>query len=272
MKKFKYKIEYITRKEIKDLNFFKQSIFNGNIYIFKKSSVCLDLIRLTNKFFYLYFGLSIQDFLKEDNPISFKTNKLIEFQKKIKNSQSLIALFCKLLEELQFDVQETHSDKITFRYSPDLKKEPLGILKPSKAHRDTWASNVFNQINWWIPLHNVQESNSIFIVPDYFDKKISNNSDKWSFKKYKKFKNYPSTPYSEFKFKENHIKRFELHQGDILFFSGNHIHGSVLGKKKRINLETRTIGINDEKKFNLPNNIDSKSKEKKIKWFSPLIK
>ena len=46
---------------------------------------------------------------------------------------------------------------------------------------------MFNQINWWLPLHNVDESNSIFIAQDYF-KKVDNNSDEWSFENFKKLK------------------------------------------------------------------------------------
>ena len=60
MKKLKYKIEQISRKEIKDINYLKQSIFDGNIFIIKKSSFCLELINLTNKFFYKQFGFTIQ--------------------------------------------------------------------------------------------------------------------------------------------------------------------------------------------------------------------
>ena len=272
MEKLKYKIQQISRKEIKDTKFLKQSIFDGNIFIFKKSHLCSELINLTNKFFYMHFGIPIEDFIKNDNMKSFEENKLVEFQDKVKRSKSLLALFCKLLIELKFNVKETLTDKITFRYSPNIKKEPLGNLKPAKAHRDTWASNVFNQINWWIPLHQVEESNSIFIVPEYFNKKILNNSNVWSFKNYKKIKNYPSTPFTEFKFKKKQVKHFKLKKGEVLCFSGNHIHGSVLGLKKRINLETRTICYNDEKIFNIPKNVDSETTVKKINWFSPIRK
>ena len=55
----------------------------------------------------------------------FEENKLIEFQDKVKKSKSLLALFCKLLMEFKFNVKETLTDKITFRYSPNIKKEPL---------------------------------------------------------------------------------------------------------------------------------------------------
>ena len=271
MKKLKYKIKQISRKEIKDINYLKQSIFDGNIFIIKKSSFCLELINLTNKFFYKQFGFTIEDFIGNEIPKNFEKNKLIEFQEKVKKSKPFLVLFCKLMEELKFNVQEMSADKITFRYSPNKNKKPLGNLKPAKPHRDTWASNVFNQINWWIPLHKVEESNSIFVAPEYFKKKISNNSNEWSFKNYKKIKNYPSTPFTDFKFKKNQVEYFKLEKGEVLCFSGNHIHGSVLGKKKRINLETRTICSNDERIFNIPKNIDSENTEKKINWFSPLL-
>ena len=148
----------------------------------------------------------------------------------------------------------------------------MGILKPAKAHRDTWASNVFNQINWWIPLHNVEERNSIFIAPKLFKKKVPNNSREWSFKKYLKYKDYPSTPFTKKEINENSIIRFTLEKGDVLCFSGNHIHGSILGEKNRVNLETRTICSTDEKKFIIPQNIDSYPQKKKSNWFLPLVK
>ena len=66
MEKLKYKIEQISRKEIKDTKFLKQSIFDGNIFIFKKSSLCSELINLTNKFFYMHFGVSTEDFIKNE--------------------------------------------------------------------------------------------------------------------------------------------------------------------------------------------------------------
>ena len=168
MKKLKYKIEYITSKEIKDVNYLKQSVFNGNIFVFRNFSSCKELNNITNNYFQRHFGVDIKKFLNKKNPKNFDKKELIEFQEKIKNSAKLLSYFCNFLLDLNFDIKETSSDKITFRYSPPIKKEPIGNLKPTKAHRDTWASNVFNQINWWIPLHNVEESNSIFIVPDFF--------------------------------------------------------------------------------------------------------
>jgi CO dehydrogenase/acetyl-CoA synthase epsilon subunit len=64
----------------------------------------------------------------------------------------------------------------------------------------------------------------------------------------------------------------DLEFGDVLIFSGNHIHGSLLSNTKRLNLETRTISEQDEYKFKIPKNIDSFTKVKKKAWFSCLKK
>ena len=68
MKKLKYKIEYITRKEIIDLDTIKQSIFDGTIFIFKKiSNSCEKIVHLTNGYFYKYFGCNIENFIENGN-------------------------------------------------------------------------------------------------------------------------------------------------------------------------------------------------------------
>ena len=37
-----------------------------------------------------------------------------------------------------------HMDLITLRFSPSNGEDSLGTLNPVKAHRDTWASNLFS--------------------------------------------------------------------------------------------------------------------------------
>ena len=84
MKKLKYKIEHITRKEIKDIRYIKQSIFNGTIFIFKKISSCEKIVHLTNGYFYKYFGCNIENFIKNENLKIFEKRKLKIFKKKLK--------------------------------------------------------------------------------------------------------------------------------------------------------------------------------------------
>ena len=130
---------------------------------------------------------------------------------------------------------------------------------------------MFHQINFWFPIHKVTDENSIFLIPKYFNKKINNNSDVWSYAFHKQKKNYPSTPFSDECFHKSEILSLTLSKGEVLCFSGHHLHGSNLGNYERFNLETRVVCKNDNKKFKIPNNLDSENKIKKKKWFKNLV-
>ena len=60
---------------------------------------------------------------------------------------------------------------------------------------------------------------------------------------------------------------FKLSKGQIICFSGHHLHGSMIGAKARINLETRIVSRGDEKQYDIPRNIDSMSRVKQNRWF-----
>jgi hypothetical protein len=265
-------MEFITIKQIKDIKIFKQSIYDGKVFILKKNIQIIDLNNYVLRKFKSFFKIDVDNFINNDKAKKINEVSLVRFQKNIKESKILLKKFAVFLENLKFNINEILSDKITFRYSPKNNSKALGLLKPVKAHRDTWASNMFHQINWWIPLQNVKENNSIYLIPKYFNKKVKNTSNEWSFEKYKLSKNYPSTPFSNIKFRKSDIKSMDLEFGDVLIFSGNHIHGSLLSNTKRLNLETRTISEQDEYKFKIPKNIDSFTKVKKKAWFSCLKK
>ena len=146
------------------------------------------------------------------------------------------------------------------------------MLKPVKPHRDTWASNFQHQINWWVPLHDLSENNSIFFIPKYFSKSVRNDSKQWSFELFKKGFIKSSTPISLQNFGAKLIIRpKKINIGDAFCFSGNHIHGSNLGALRRLNIETRTLCEKDLKKFHLPKNIDNKNLVKQGKWFKSLF-
>ena len=172
---------------------------------------------------------------------------------------------------MYFDIYDTYCDQITIRFSPSINERAKGLLKPVKPHRDTWASNFQHQINWWIPLHDLSKTNSIFFIPKYFKKRVRNNSKEWNFELFKKGYENSSTPVSIQNFNLVDHKTKKINFGNAFCFSGSHIHGSNLGNYRRLNIETRTLCKKDVMKFNLPKNVDNKNMVKKGKWFKSLI-
>lgn len=251
---------------------FKKKIFNGDIFIIKKSKEILEIIKITEKYFYNFFEYSLINnamskkirFNKEDDKV-FKI-----LQSRVKNCKIIRERFSRFLSKIGLKSKDTFMDMISLRFSPMIGEKKVGNLSPTHAHRDTWASNIFNQINFWFPIQTVQNSNSIFLVPKYFKQKIENNSQSWNYSSFKRIKNYPSVPIASGKINKKDLISFKILKGEILCFSGNHLHGSNLGEKERINLETRITCRNDIKNFDIPKNIDSFSNFKKNNWFKNL--
>ena len=167
-------MEFVRIRQIKDIKLFKQSIYDGKVFILRNNIQIIDLNNYVLKKFKSFFKIDVDDFINNDKAKEINEVSLVSFQKNIKESKVLLKKFAVFLEHLKFNIDEILSDKITFRYSPKNNSKAKGLLKPAKAHRDTWASNIFHQINWWIPLQNVKENNSIYLIPKYFNKKRIN--------------------------------------------------------------------------------------------------
>ncbi len=253
-----------------DSNKFKTSVFNGKILIPHGFASLLSLIIEVEKYFLNFFNVSINEFVK-DNSVILEEKEIIQFQKSIKQSKLLYKNFKIFLKDLNFDIYDTYCDQMTIRFSPSIKERARGLLKPAKPHRDTWASNFQHQINWWIPLHDLSKTNSIFFIPKYFTKRVKNNSKEWNFELFKKGNIKSSTPVCIQNFNPVDYKTKKINFGNAFCFSGNHIHGSNLGKLRRLNIETRTLCKKDVMKFDLPKNVDNDNPVKQGKWFKSLI-
>ena len=246
--------------------FLKKKIFDGKIIIFRKNKLILELIKEIEM---LSAKLRISRILFERSNFKKKNieKKIILLQHLLKNNNQIKKKFCSFLNTIGFESQQTFMDKICLRYSNSFGKKGLGILKSLGPHRDTWGSNIFEQINWWFPIHDIESLNSLFIVPCKFSKKITNNSNNWSFKKYKQDPiKINSSPEADKKETKNKVI-ININKGDIICFSGHHLHGTNHGKTVRINIETRTVSLFDKKKFLIPKNLDSYSKLIKSSWF-----
>ena len=249
----------------------KKNIFEGKILLIKNSKEILKIIEYTEQYFNYLFNSGITN--SEKLKINYNKENSIFFeiiQNRIKFCKLIRKYFANFLLQIELGIQSTFMDYITFRYSPASGMKNIGTLIPTPAHRDTWASNIFNQINFWFPTHNVSDRNSIFFVPKYFQKRVSNNSDEWSFYRYKKTKEFLSTPVSNIKFPQNQIVSFNVKKGEVLCFSGHHIHGSLVGESDRLNLETRIVCENDEENYKIPVNLDAMGTVRKNKWFRNL--
>ena len=265
------RIYYVSSKNIPSIRFFKEKVFEGNIFIFDNIPLIKKTLMICDPYFINFFKIPIKVFLNISNSdINNLNGKFKDIQERLKENRLLSRLWSDFFKKLGFDLSDTYLDKVCLRFSPNIDQSSIGNLKPTLAHRDTWASNLYHQINWWMPLHDVQDNNSIFIAIDYFKKKVENNSKDWKYRYLRKKNNYPSTPFSNIKLTNKEKINLKLKIGQIACFSGHHIHGSNVGSLKRLNIETRTVCYNDLINYKIPENLDSYGK-KRFRWFRNIL-
>ena len=89
-----------------------------------------------------------------------------------------------MLTELGCDLEKTYFDVPRMRtaFPGDYLKS--GIAYAFQPHRDTWYSAPFCQINWWMPIYQLNSENCMALHPGYFARPIKNGSHLYNYHKW----------------------------------------------------------------------------------------
>lgn len=122
------------------------------------------------------------------------------------------------------------------------------------AHRDCWYANPQSQINLWLPLHDVDATNSFGFYPELFERPVENDSELFDYGQFKDEGGFqspvatlvhprwlapqqPEPPYA-----------VELKYGQFILFAASHLHRSLPNHSSgvRFSLDMRLVHREDE--------------------------
>ena len=78
--------------------------------------------------------------------------------------------------ELGCDLEKTYFDVPSMRSSTSDGYLTTGIAYAWHPHRDTWYSAPPCQLNWWMPIYEIEPSNAMAFHPRYWTEPVRNNS------------------------------------------------------------------------------------------------
>lgn len=269
----------------------RQELYSGTIRIFKQVPSALKM----SEYFTSTYTISGINYNWQDENIRVEKCKTFEddIQMKIywKNIITDVGIHGESLDHVSWD-------RIRLRIQPssdsmdDITKSLHSTGRFSSSlpiHRDTWAGNVMQQLNWWTPLLPITEDKTLALYPSFFNTYVPNSSGEWSLEtlREKRLKNepYPQLPVLLHKLMSTedlerlHADRMciVISPGDVLVFSGAHLHGSVLNKTTchisdmpRFSTEVRTIDMRDLASDIGAVNIDGVPSTRHLEWFRPL--
>jgi len=156
-----------------------------------------------------------------------------------------------LLSTAGYESGSVMCDRMCLRVAPSSASVHSRFARPLPVHRDSWASCVMAQLNWWTPLYPLATSRTMAIWPDAFDQPVANTAREWDYDALARGQapaDYPLLP-EALEAPPGDGEPVMIEPGEVLIFSAAHLHASRpgAGGVTRFGLDTRTVWISDVK-------------------------
>ena len=251
------------------------SVFAGDLVIYREVSAIQPLLAFTKE-------RLIAAFDGRDPPRAHQTLDPDEYGRRMGNlraawrhNDEVRRAWIDIFTDVGLDLNDACYDWFYVRALPPGEAH-LGRHTPLlPPHRDTWGSNVYQQINWWAPIFPISSANTFVVYPDCWQRAVRNTSAEWNLEALRQLppaqrRDYPRLP-DILEIPEDAVP-VVLEPGDILAFSAQHLHGSQFNATEaaRFNLECRTVCVADVTSGRAAPNADGAASHVAWDWFKRL--
>ena len=175
-----------------------------------------------------------------------------------------------VIAELGLDPAAAYADRLILRLQPSGAAHRGRRVRDLPAHRDTWGSNVMAQINLWGPVFPVDAGATLVLWPTLFDRAVANTSAAWDLERLRESPgSYPLLPECRAPLDAVPALPVVIEPGDLLCFSGAHLHASRPNRtgRTRLSLDTRILHRGDAHAGRGAANVDGRAPRVAWEWF-----
>lgn len=173
-----------------------------------------------------------------------------------------------ILHEMGFELDKTYFDVPRMRTATSHGYLTTGIAYSFDPHRDTWFSAPMNQLNWWIPMYDIEADNCLTFYPNYWDQPVRNESGGYDCRDWYTesrriqaggLKDERKRPRPLDVVDHDQDLRLVCQVGGIILFSGAHLHGTVPNTTNatRFSIDFRTVHLDDVATQTAAPNVDT---------------
>ncbi len=176
-----------------------------------------------------------------------------------------------ILDELGCDPNDTYFDVPRLRSSTSDDYLTTGIAYAFHPHRDTWYSAPMCQINWWIPVYEIEARNAMAFHPHYWATPVPNSSAGYDYQRWNATSRFNAAQHVGKDTREQPKALIPIEAepdlrllppvGGIIIFSGAQLHSSVPNNsgRTRFSIDFRTVNVADARAARGAPNRDSYS-------------
>ena len=247
----------------------RQRLYGGNLFAFSPGGSATKLDNLARELSEAAFAPHDPQLAQESMPAERYVQILAELKPGFIHHPRAKELIAGLLSELGCDIHRTYFDVPRLRTMAHGEYLKAGLAYQFHAHRDTWFSAPFQQLNWWLPVYAVESQNCMAFHPEYFDRPVRNSSAGYDYEEWSKTgrkeaakqvkKETRKQPQAEEPLELEPDVRVVTPPGGTLVFSAAQLHSTVPNttSRTRFSIDFRTVSLDDLAGGVAAPNIDS---------------
>jgi hypothetical protein len=245
----------------------RTAIYGGELLVYADIEPMHRLCRLTDELVRTILGVA--------DPVRFQSElsseqiatRLTALRREYSNNTDVKRLFIEALAHIGVDLAYTYWDRLNARVVMHDIASKLGV------HRDTWGSNIYAQMNWWAPIYPITPDRGLAIYPTYWARPLANDSADWDLHRLRAQRRSGAeialVPLPTEEISDQAEVRVAIEPGDLLCFSGAHLHCGVPNRTglARFNIDTRTVDVRDFVTGRGAANLDGAAPRIAREWF-----
>lgn len=246
----------------------REKLFGGDIFVFSPTAQSRALVDFARSMSEEAFAPHFPPDAQHHMPGRAYVDVLAGLKPTFINHERSKQLVAGVMGDLGVSLEDTYFDVPRLR---SMTSEYLnaGLTLQFETHRDTWFSAPFCQVNWWMPVYDVEESNVMAFHPKYFSGATRNTSRIYDYFEWVETGRAAAAQQIDMETRaqpelEQDIEmqpdiRVITPPGGILMFSGAQLHTTVpnTSGKTRFSIDFRTVNRKDVEAGRGAPNVDS---------------
>ena len=247
----------------------RDALYDGQLFVYSPRASSLALCAIAHEMSADAFGGRDPRQAQHTMPVEEYAAILAELKPKFIHHPTVKTALQTLLRDFGCDPEETYFDVPRLRTATHGGYLTSGIAYAFHPHRDTWYSAPFNQINWWMPVYDIEPDNAMAFHLRYWDRPILNGSRDYNYAEWNRVSRVTAAahvksdtrrqPKPEEPVELDPQVRLISRAGGLILFSGAHLHSTVPNTSgyTRFSIDFRTVNIADARERRGARNVDS---------------
>ena len=247
----------------------RQRLYSGDLFVHSPTKSSTQLAALARELSEEAFAPHDPPVAQESMPAEEYAGILADLKPKFIHHPQAKELIRGIFAEVGCDVEKTYFDVPRLRTMAHGEYMKAGLALQFHPHRDTWFSAPYSQLNWWLPVYEVEPDNSMAFHLRYFDQPVKNSSSGYDYDEWNRTgrqqaaqqitKETRKQPEAEEELELAPDVRVITPVGGALVFSGAQMHSTVPNttQRTRFSIDFRTVNLDDLVSGNGAPNVDS---------------